>query len=194
MNYKIHFVVSHLKQSIKSLRFSFPSTAFLSQTQNKKPTVYLPLKWPSINPKTKRKCKLKWTVAKEYGKKGWVCLKIEKERERNSHPSLRFSSLNFLGMWSKDWADRDLKHLLVMVLLKEEGEGKAEKSFEPWRKGEGPTWPNARKSSMVDEGGADSGERNEVAMERELRVCSVQRNGWACFRDTVWHRIAVHDN
>jgi hypothetical protein len=43
----------------------------------------------------------------------------------------------------------------------------------PWRKGdfwsprEVPTCPNTRDSSTVEEGGAESGERSEVAIERE---------------------------
>lgn len=103
-----------------------------------------------------------------------VSLKIGNEGERDSHPSLRFSSLKCLGMWSKDLASGEQKHLRAMVLLVGWTRD-AEKSLEPWRKvdfwspREGPTCPDARGSSMVDEGRAESGQSSEVAIEREER-------------------------
>ena len=65
----------------------------------------------------------------------------------------------------------------------------------PWRKGdfwsprEVPTCPNRRRSSMVEDGGAESGERSEGAIERErererfqkLRFFCAKLCGWVCF-------------
>lgn len=81
----------------------------------------------------------------------------------NLQPSLRFSPLNCLGMWSMDClAEGDRKYLRDEVLEREEGKGRRV----PQRKED-------FELSMASDGGAERWESEEVAMEKLGRILAI---------------------